>query len=110
MSQLYADVSAAYMTEQLLEKSNINPKHIIIPMFLFYLLDLVVIHDSNLGIFKVDIPIFKDIFDIIYKFISIIIYDKLHSQPLAHTIVFGILLILSYNLSDKFKLFEDKKK
>ena len=110
MANLFAEISDIYLTDELIKESKINPKYLVIPMVIFYILDLVIIHDNTIGIFKVDIPILKEFFDIIYNITSSIIYDKFHSQPLAHTIIFGILLILSYKLSDNYKLFDNNDK
>ena len=97
------------VTDEIIKESNIEEKYIIIPMILFYIIDIAVIHDNNLNIFKVNIPILKEIFEFVYNITSKIIFDKYHSQPLAHTIIFGVGLILFYKLYEQYNLNKSQK-
>lgn len=73
-------------------------KIILIPAVIFYIIDIVVIHEGTKNIIFSKIPYIETIFNSLYKIFSQIIYHEHHSQAGAHTIIFMSLLVLMYNI------------
>ena len=81
---------------------NVDVKTVIIPAIIFYIMDLVVIHEQNN--IPSGIPFITDLLQFIYRYaiLVIFIFNNLHSQVMSHTLVFIILLIFCYNLVENF--------
>ena len=84
-------------------------KTLVVPMVLFYIIDIVVIHE-NKGLLQSSIPILHDILNLIYNIVSNIIYDEYHSKAIAHTLIFGSLVVVGYSFVEKYNLFNLKDK
>jgi hypothetical protein len=88
---------------------NVDVKTIIVPAILFYIIDLIVIHE-NRGLLLSSIPLLSNILNFIYNLMNQIIFEDLHSQVMSHTLVFIILLIVTYNLVEKYNFLYLKNK
>ena len=86
-----------------------DAKNIILPVIIFYIIDVVVIHE-NKGLLPVYVPVLSKLLNGIYSIFSAIIYKDLHSKPLAHAVVFLLCLIVSLYLVDNNNLFYLKNK
>ena len=73
-------------------------KIILIPAAIFYIIDIVVIHEGTKDIIFSKIPCIETIFNALYDTLSKIIFHDHHSQAGAHTIIFMSLLVLMYNI------------
>ena len=87
----------------------VDMKTLVVPMILFYIIDIVVIHE-NKGLLQSSIPILHNILNFIYNIVSNIIYDDYHSKAIAHTLIFGSLVIIGYSLVEKYNFFNLKDK
>lgn len=73
-------------------------KIILIPAAIFYIIDIVVIHEGTKNYIFEKIPCIKDIFNSLYNILSKIIYVEHHSEAGAHTVIFIALLVIAYSL------------
>lgn len=87
---------------------NVDVKTVIIPAIIFYIMDLVVIHEQNN--IPSGIPFITDLLQFIYRYFGNFIFNNLHSQVMSHTLVFIILLIFCYNLVENFNFLYLKNK
>ena len=84
-------------------KNSINLKYILIPSLVFLLIDTIIIH-KRVGLLDLHIPIISNILNLIYDLLSKLIYNKFHSQTLAHTIIFSILLYIIFWITGNFNI------
>tara|TARA_Y100000768_G_scaffold373420_3_gene342021 strand:- start:541 stop:849 length:309 start_codon:yes stop_codon:yes gene_type:complete len=82
---------------------NVDVKTVIVPTILFYIIDLIVVHEGQ-GLLQSSIPLLSNILNTIYNLMNQIIFKDLHSQVMSHTLVFVTLLIFTYNLVENFNL------
>ena len=80
---------------------NVDIKTVIIPTILFYIIDLIVVHEGR-GLLQSSVPLLSNILNTIYNLMNQIIFKDLHSHVMSHTLVFVILLIFIYNLVENF--------
>ena len=88
---------------------NVDVKTVIIPTILFYIIDLIVVHEGR-GLLQSSFPFLSNILNTIYNFMNQIIFKDLHSHVMSHTLVFVILLIFTYNLVENFNFLYLKNK
>ena len=88
---------------------NVDVKTVIIPTILFYIIDLIVVHEGQ-GLLQSSIPLLSNILNTIYNLMNQIIFKDLHSHVMSHTLVFVILLIFIYNLVENFNFLYLKNK
>tara|TARA_B100000575_G_C23115296_1_gene644648 strand:+ start:1300 stop:1608 length:309 start_codon:yes stop_codon:yes gene_type:complete len=88
---------------------NVDVKTVIIPTILFYIIDLIVVHEGR-GLLQSSFPLLSNILNTIYNLMNQIIFKDLHSHVMSHTLVFVILLIFIYNLVENFNFLYLKNK